>query len=86
MLFTIFLDSPAFWFPDVLKMTFKTLKIMADWFLIPKASEKNDHLESVKQKDLCSFPPLTENRHGAVEQLRDMKFHPRSEGPKTELP
>lgn len=86
MLFTIFLDSPAFWFPDVLKMTFKTLKIMADLFLIPKSSDKKDHLESVKQTDLCSSPPAPKNRRGAVEQLRNTKFHLPSEGPKTELP
>lgn len=67
MLFTLFPDSSAFWFPDVLKMTFKTLQIMADFVPITKASEKGDHLESVKQRDLCSFSPFTENRQGAIE-------------------
>lgn len=40
---------------------------MADFVPITKASEKGDHLESVKQRDLCSFSPFTENRQGAIE-------------------
>lgn len=43
MLFALFPDPSAFRFPDVLKMTFKTLKIMADFVPTPKASEKGDH-------------------------------------------
>lgn len=54
---------------------------MADFVPIPKASERGNHLESVKQRDLCSFPPFTENIHGAVGKPHEMKFHYPSEGP-----
>lgn len=47
---------------------------MADFVPIPKASAKGDHLGSVKQRDLCSFSPITEDRHGAAEKLHEMKF------------
>lgn len=55
-----FFPDFAFWFPDVLKMTLKTQRIMAGFVPIPNASEekkKGDHLESVKQTDLCFFLP-----------------------------
>lgn len=77
-----FPDSSAFGFLDVLKMTFKTPKIMADFVPIPNTSEKGNHSESVKQRDLCSFTPFTENIHGATEKLHEMKFCRPSEGPK----
>lgn len=48
---------------------------------IPNTSERGNHLESVKQRDLCSFPPFTENIHGAVGKPHEMKFHYPSEGP-----
>lgn len=73
MSFVIFPDSSTFWFPDILKMTFKTLKIMADFVPIENASKEGDHLESVKQRDLCSFTPCAENIH-------EMKFRCPSEG------
>lgn len=82
MLFTVFPDSSAFWFPDVLTMAFKTLKIMAHFVPIPDASERGHRLESVKQRDLCSLTLFTENIHGAVEKPHEMKFRCPSEGPK----
>lgn len=40
---------------------------MADFVPISKASEKGDHLEPVRQSDLCSFSLfVAENRHGAI--------------------
>ena len=48
---------------------------MADFVPIPNASERRNHLESVKQRDLCSFPPFTENTHGAAGKPHEMKFH-----------
>lgn len=54
---------------------------MAGFVPIPNASERGNHLESVKQRDLCSFPPFTENIHGAVGKPHEMKFHYPSEGP-----
>lgn len=54
-LFTISPDSSVFWLPDALKLTFKTPKIKADFVPTPGAFEKAGHLESVRQRDLCSL-------------------------------
>lgn len=55
---------------------------MADSVPIPKAATKGDPLGSVKQRDLWSFSPFTEKRHGAVETLHEMKSRSSSGGSK----
>lgn len=54
-------------------MSFKTLRVMADFVPILKASEKGDHLRSVRQSGLCS-PFTAENRHAVTEKVYGMTF------------